>query len=296
MRAHVATALRDDFQESNRGFCRLRNRDGTECGGAGTIAADGNPQHIAAVIRLRFEPHVCRYSIKAERAAAVDDDGDFQAPAVLTSDRCASLPAQIGSEGAGIEEFRRVDAGEGIASEPECRPGPQCRARQSSPQNAAPSAAVQAAHLDAAARGDFDDAVAVRARGGAERGERIERNGADRKRPRPTNHRRSASARKAQDRRRDRVPSPLWGGVRGGGREISDKRRRHHATSRPPSLPSPQGGGVSARSAARPASTSLRARMPKAAPPRGVEPLRRSRRRLAGFRATENRARSASAT
>ena len=59
-------------------FCRLGSRDSTECDGAGTIAADGNPQHIAAVIRLRFEPHVCRYSIKAERAAAVDDDGDFR--------------------------------------------------------------------------------------------------------------------------------------------------------------------------------------------------------------------------
>ena len=42
---------------------------------------------------------------------------------------------------------------------------------------------AQAAHLDAAARGDFDDAVAMRSRRSAQRGEGGERNGADRQKP-----------------------------------------------------------------------------------------------------------------
>ncbi len=41
------------------------------------------------------------------------------------------------------------------------------------------------------------------------------------------------------------VPLPLWGGVRGGGREAGHQRQRMCATSRPPPPPSPQGGGRS---------------------------------------------------
>src|SRR5208282_1904147 len=39
-----------------------------------------------------------------------------------------------------------------------------------------------------------------------------------------------------------RFPSPLWGGVRGGGREAHHLRRRPLVASRPPSLPSPTRG------------------------------------------------------
>ena len=38
------------------------------------------------------------------------------------------------------------------------------------------------------------------------------------------------------------LPSPLWGGVGGGGREVTRKRRRGDRTSRPPTLPSPTRG------------------------------------------------------
>jgi hypothetical protein len=43
--------------------------------------------------------------------------------------------------------------------------------------------------------------------------------------------------------RRFTFPSPLWGGVRGGGREARRGRRRSYTTSRPPPHPTPQGGG-----------------------------------------------------
>ena len=240
-RAYVAAALRDDLQESNRGFYSLRNRDGTECDGAGTIAADGNPHHIAAVICSRFEPHVCRNGIKAERTSAVEDDGILRRQ--LRRERSLrQLMPEIGGECIGIKYLCRVDSSQGIGQNRNAVDrDAECRDRVGKARRRGSS---KTAHLNAAACGDFDDAAAVGARGGAQRGESIKRGSAGRQKP----DQKSIAGRHWYGKPGTRAapfPSHLWGGVRGGGREICYERCRHHTASR-------------RRSAARAASISLR--------------------------------------
>ncbi len=161
----------------------LRRHDDAELDRACPVAADAHAQRHRAVVRLGAQTHVGRERFgEVERAAAVDGNADTLAPALRRATRRASARRNSPQERR-RREFppRRVPAS-GLV-------------RTGMPSSAAmPSAAMsvgkarrrrrgQAANLDAAAAGDFDDAVAARPRRRAQCGERVERDGADRHEP-----------------------------------------------------------------------------------------------------------------
>src|SRR5438874_2087944 len=92
---------------------------------------------------------------------------------------CVSIELRRGCGGkrCGIENFPGIEAGEWIAQNRHAIRGGYAE-RSDLVGEFRCGASVQAAYLDAAARGDLDDAVAMATRRRAQSGERIERNSA----------------------------------------------------------------------------------------------------------------------
>ena len=192
--------------------------------------------------RFGAQPHVGGKVIEVERAAAVDRRPKLSAP-VSQPARSARARGAIRRRARRHPKFPRVEPGERIAENRNA----VCRGdieRGDSVGKARRRRGAQAADLDAAARGDFDDAVAMRARRRAQR------------RKRRAEWCRSASAAPAIRRRSASAPT-----VRGRRRAAVERIRRGRSCHR-------------LRAQCRKAGIDIvAARMPKAAPPRGIEPL-----------------------
>jgi hypothetical protein len=164
-----ASVAGNDLEEPLRSFYCISRRDDTEIGRRRRIAGDADVKYGGAVPQIGAEAYVGGKAVEAQCTAAIDYDGNFRSePRRQRGVRQRS--AQIGSDGAGVENFVDVESGKRIGMDRnsvlsgDCERGDgvgkrRCRRRR------------QAANLDAAAAGDLDDAVAEFSPGGAKRGE-----------------------------------------------------------------------------------------------------------------------------
>ena len=76
-RAGLAAAPRDFIKQSHCGFNGVAPCDVAQLGGVRFVASGADAKHHAAVRRLRTKPNVGRDRLEPNRAAAIDDDGDF---------------------------------------------------------------------------------------------------------------------------------------------------------------------------------------------------------------------------
>ena len=186
--------------------------------------------------------------VEMQRTAAVDDDGDLGGKA-RGERRSRQSPAHIMRDLAGVETFFLAEPGQRIRHHGNALVRRNAEGSDVRRERAG-ACVAQAAKLDAAARGDFDDAVAVAPRGGAKAAN-------------------AASEIVAPDGvSRARSPSPVAIGAERPGqapRRIGDWRRLRRMDRRVHSAASTP--------AAKPAADIVAARMPQAEPPRLLEPL-----------------------
>ena len=241
--------------------CQRRRRPSRGRRSAG-IAAER--RHATSVRRRRSHQRAAaRRRRDASRCSAPPpsiDDRDFRRQ-VLRSDLSASARRKSAASAPASMMSCGISPASGSVRHRHAVARLRCRAPQPRPRNSGADAALKPAHLDAAARGDLDDAVAVLPRRRAQAGEGIERDRADRQQARPAGRRRSASAPTGPDRRR------------------ACGERCGAVMPRPPHAAAPSS-----------ASTSLRrgCQKPRAAPHRAA---RRWRAAAAGSRASGSRAR-----
>ena len=118
------------------------------------------------------DAHIRRKRIEVQHAAAIDRHGDFWRQSC--GERAAfERKTQVGRQRACIENLRRIEFGERDCV---ATAMPSATWISSAPMAAAKLPArcrAQAANLDVAARGDFDDAIAVAQRCRAQSGERL---------------------------------------------------------------------------------------------------------------------------
>ena len=145
--------------------------DGADGGRGLGIATDGDVKVCAT--RLRPHPHVGRDRVEVKHSSAIDRDGDFWTNVGGERRRCNRV-AQVRGDGAGIGGFSGIQAREWIAQDrwtlAKCQvdAGDRCR-------ELLYGVFRQSADLNASARSDLDDAVAVPARGRAQGRERLAR-------------------------------------------------------------------------------------------------------------------------
>ena len=147
------------------------------------------------------KPHVGGNAIEMKRATAVDDNRNFGREPLRKRRSQPARCARSAASAAESEDFLGIEPGERVAEDRQGRRQRRCRARRPHRRKAARMCA-QPANLNAAARGDLDDAVAVLLR----RRTKLRRMPQARRcrsaSAAPAIRRRSASAPKVRDRRR----------------------------------------------------------------------------------------------
>ncbi len=198
--ARVAAGPCDHVEQPQCGLDAVIGRDHAEFGRADAVAANADVKRRPPRRCRGAKAHVGGNAVEVERAAAVDDDGDFGREPVRQRSSGQRI-AQIGGERGGVQNFLGIETGERIAQNGnavvrgDAERGDGIREKRR-------GLCAQPANLNAAARGDFDDAVAVLSRRGAKLHECAQARRCRSASAAPAIRRRSASAPKVRDRRR----------------------------------------------------------------------------------------------
>ena len=137
-RARIAATPRNDFEQARGGFDAARPATHAELDRARVVAADADAKRGSAVDRFCAQAHVGGKPLEMS-APPPSIATETLARESWRERRLRERAAQIGGERAGIEDFSGIEPGERIASEPERRPPPRCRARRSLLRIAAPT-------------------------------------------------------------------------------------------------------------------------------------------------------------
>ncbi len=244
-RARVAAASRHDFEQARGRLDAVRRRDDAEAVALRARRrqrrrASATPPCIASARRRTSAASSARSSAPPPSIAT-----ETLAPSLAASDRRASARRKSAASARGVENFLGIECRRAHCRESERRPAAAMPSAAISAANCGAEPALKPAHLDAAARGDFDDAVAVRPRRRAQFGECGERDGADRQQP----HQQTVAGRHRR-RQAGTGAAALRNALSGRSHAAASALKRREACI-----------------------DIIAARMPKAAPPRGVEPF-----------------------